>query len=234
VDFAQLVGRELAGFRLEQLIGQGGMGAVFRAHQHRLGRTVAVKVLPPSLAHDEDLIARFEREAHTVAQLSHPNILQIYDMGQGDGGLYYIAMEIAGGGSLADLVKRPEPVSEQDAAGYIRQAASGLQAAAEQGISHRDIKGENILMAGDGTVKIADFGLARAAQSSVQLTREGTIMGTPQYMPPEQWKDARICDIRSDLYALGVTYYRMLTKQYPFHGPETFNFMWQHAKPKDI
>jgi serine/threonine protein kinase len=229
-----LIGRELHGYRVARVIGHGGMGAVFLATPVRLDRPVALKVLPPALVSQRHLIERFEQEARAIARLHHPAIVQVHDMFEAEG-LYVIAMEYLAGGSLRGLVKRAGPLPEERAATLASDAALGLWAAAEAGIFHRDVKPDNVLLSERGEAKVVDLGLARMGEQPQELTRDGTVVGTPPYMPPEQWKDSHLADHRSDLYALGCTLYQMLTGEPPFPGPAPYNFMNQHltAAPPD-
>ncbi len=223
----QLRGRVLRGFRIERKLGQGGMGAVYLATQVKLGREVALKILPPLLAADGGLIARFEREARALAAVESSHIIPIHDLFEADG-LFCIAMGYAAGGSLAERLRRG-PVAEAEAAELIRQAALGLfDAHRGAGLVHRDIKPDNLLLSASGRVLIADFGLARAAQGSTGLTRSGSLLGTPAFMAPEQFQNVRAVDHRSDLYALGCTLWTLLLGRPPFRGPSPAAFMHQH------
>ncbi len=226
--FQSFLGRTLAGYKIQDLLGEGAMGAVFRARQLKLKRTVAVKVLPPALSNDRELIERFEREAQSLAKLDHPAIVPVYDMFEAEG-LYFIAMGYCGGGSVKELMAAEGRLEEQTAAEIVFQTALGLWAAAEKGIVHRDIKPDNLLLTVEGRVKIADFGLVKAAnEGDGEFTVPGTVMGTPATMSPEQWRDSRKTDHRSDLYSLGCTLYMMLTGAQVFPGPSSANLMEQH------
>ncbi len=221
------VGHQLGSYRIERKLGEGGMGAVFLATQLKLDRQVAVKVLPPLLSRDAGLIQRFEREARALAGVESPYIVPIHDLFEAHG-MFCIAMGYAAGGSLADLLKRG-PLPEERAVELIRQAALGLhEAHVHKGIVHRDIKPDNLLLTASGRVQIADFGLAKAMAESSGLTRSGTLMGTPAFMSPEQFRDSRAVDHRSDLYALGCTLWALLTGAPPFAGPSAANLMHQH------
>ena len=222
-----MVGNTVRDYRIERLLGQGGMGAVFLATHTRLDRKVAVKVLPDELAKDETFIQRFEREARAVAQLHHPAIVQVHDMFEEEGN-YYLILEYLGGGSIRDLLEEEGPLPEWAAACLIRFAALGLHAAAEAGFVHRDIKPDNLLLTENGEVKIADFGLVHMEAAGTTLTEIGTTVGTPAYMAPEQWEDIRTCDHRTDLYSLGCTLYELLVGEPPFLGPSVTNFMTHH------
>ena len=198
-----------------ELLGAGGMGAVFKARQPGLDRFVAVKILSKSLAEDEQFIVRFQREAKAMAKLAHPNIVTIYDFGE-RGGFYYFVMEFIDGGDLHQLIqaKQLAPAAVLE---LIPQICDAIQFAHEEGVTHRDIKPANILLDRKGRVKIADFGLAKILQGTtdISLTLPGTAMGTPFYMAPEQMKDSENVDQRADIYSLGVVLYQMLTGNLP-------------------
>ncbi|MBM3991785.1 MAG: serine/threonine protein kinase [Planctomycetes bacterium] len=203
-------------YELVELIGRGGMGAVYKAVQKGLQRTVAIKVLPADAAADPTFAERFTREGRALARLDHPNIVGIHDSGVA-GGLYYFVMEFVDGANLRQMVRagKVEPVQ---ALGIVSQVCEALQYAHEEGIVHRDIKPENILVDRRGRVKIADFGLAKllgAAQTDLNLTRTQQAMGTPHYMAPEQWEKPAEVDHRADIYALGVVFYELLTGELP-------------------
>ena len=206
-------------------IGQGGMGAVYKARQKELDRIVALKILPPDVGQDAAFAERFTREAKALAKLNHPGIVTIYDFGRADG-LYFFLMEYVDGVNLRQLLATSR-VSTREALAIVPQICDALQFAHDQGIVHRDIKPENILLDRRGRVKVADFGLAKLIGSeseaaaggstvdSPTLTESGKIMGTPQYMSPEQIKAPGEVDHRADIYALGVVFYQMLTGELP-------------------
>ncbi len=206
---------ELPGFELQELLGRGGMGEVWRARQRSLGRMVAVKLLPPRLATDAEFVTRFEKEATALAALNHPNIIQIIDRGVA-GQHYYFAMEFVEGRSLRDAIG-PGRLTPQQALRIILQVARAIESAHDKGIVHRDLKPENILLDGRGHVKVADFGLAgiRGPDSKLQLTATSVAMGTLNYMAPEQRRDAKNVDGRADLFSLGVIFYEVLTGELP-------------------
>jgi serine/threonine-protein kinase len=226
--YASLEGREIGGCRLEALIGKGGMGAVYRAEQISLQRTVAFKVLPEDVAEDENYIARFEREARSVAGLHHPNIVQVFDMGADSSGHYFIVMEYVDGITLGQRLATGERLREPDALEYIAAAADGLAEAHQAGVIHRDIKPDNIMVDDRDRVKIADFGLARDTEGSVGLTQSGTALGTPAFMSPEQGM-GDVVDLRSDIYSLGATLYSLLAGAYPFVADSPVTMMLKHA-----
>ena len=199
-----------------QLLGQGGMGAVYKARQPKLDRLVAVKVLPPEVARDPGFMERFSREARSLARLNHPNIITIFDFGEADG-LYYFTMEYVDGKNVRELLETGQ-LTPAVALKVIPQVCDALQYAHDEGFVHRDIKPENILLDKKGRVKIADFGLARLiglTPTYLTLTGSHQIMGTLYYMAPEQMKRTHAVDHRADLYSLGVVFYEMLTGELP-------------------
>ena len=198
-----------------ELLGQGGMGAVFRARHRHLDRPVAVKVLGSALRDDEAFAERFTREARTLAQLDHPNVVKVYDFGHRQG-LYYLVMELVDGVNLRQTL-RAGGLSTQEALAMVPRICEALQFAHDHGVVHRDIKPENILIDRQGAVKIADFGLAKlvGAGADRNLTQTRQIMGTPNYMAPEQVEHPTEVDHRADIFALGVVFYELLTGELP-------------------
>jgi len=221
-----LIGRTLGGCRLEEKLGQGGMGAAYRARHLGLEKDVVVKVLPPAFGSSPELRERFLREARATAKLSHPNVVHVYDVGDEGGVLYYV-MEYVPGESLHALSARRAPLPLAEATRLVSEVARGLAAAHEAGIVHRDVKPANVLVTPKGAAKVVDFGLAQdAAQEG--LSASGQLLGTPHYMAPEQASGA--ADARSDLYALGVVYYKLLTGALPFQGGSAFHVLSQHVR----
>lgn len=199
-----------------ELIGQGGMGAVYKARQPKLDRLLALKILPPEVARDSTFAERFTREAQSMARLNHPNIVTIFDFGEADG-LFYFSMEFVDGKNVRQLMQDGE-LSAPVALQIVPQVCEALRYAHDEGVVHRDIKPENILLDKKGRVKIADFGLAKiVGLSPIYLTLTGTheVMGTLYYMAPEQMKRSHSVDHRADLYSLGVVFYEMLTGELP-------------------
>jgi putative two-component system response regulator len=205
-------GASLGAYRLVERIGRGGMATVYRAYHPALDRYVAIKVLPDFFADDPQYRERFQQEARSVARLKHPNILEIFDFGYEDG-LAYLVLELVEGGTLADRIGTPMPLRE--AVRLLEQLAGALDHAHQHGILHRDIKPSNILMRKDGTPVLADFGLAKMAGSLRRLTSSGTVMGTPEYMSPEQAADEPVGP-PADLYSFAIVAYEMLTGRVPF------------------
>ena len=200
-------------YAVERTLGHGGMAVVYLARDAELGRLVAVKVLADHVAGDESFRARFLREARLAARLSHPNVVQVYDAGEEDG-VPFIVMEYIPGATLADLLAARGKLPAPEAAEIARQAALGLEHAHAAGLVHRDVKPQNLLVRTDGVVKIADFGIARAAESS-RLTQLGTILGTAAYLSPEQALGGSVGPA-ADVYSLGAVLYEALTGRPPF------------------
>ncbi|MBI4169922.1 MAG: serine/threonine protein kinase [Acidobacteria bacterium] len=218
--------RRFGAYRVEGLIGAGGMGIVYLALDEALQRQVALKTLLPALTADPEFVARFKREAQSAAALNHPNITQIYAIGQ-EGMIPFFAMELIRGRSLEGLVKDRGALDPLEAAGYISQAARGLRHAAEKKLIHRDVKPSNLMLTEDGVVKITDFGLAKAARSETQLTATGEVLGSPGYISPEQAQGAPL-DARSDIYSLGATFYYLVTGRLPYEAPTPVAMIIKH------
>ena len=211
--------RQFPHLEILELLGQGGMGVVYKARQKQLDRLVALKILPPQIGRTEAFAERFTREARSLARLSHPRIVMIYDFGHTEAGLYYFIMEFVDGTDLRRVIQTGE-LSASEALTIIPQICEALQYAHEEGIVHRDIKPENILLNRKGQVRIADFGLAKlldrpATRATSTLTKVGQQMGTPHYMAPEQIEHPSGVDHRADIYSLGVVFYEMLTGELP-------------------
>ena len=214
-------------YQLEQLVGSGGMADVYRAYDNLLGRSVAVKILHPQYSRDPVFIQRFRQEAQAAANLNQPNIVNVYDWGIEDS-FYYIVMEYVEGRDLKDIILQGGPLLPERAVEIGVAICAALEAAHAQGIVHRDIKPQNIIVTGDKQIKVMDFGIARAAGGSA-MTQTGTIMGTPQYISPEQ-AQGRPADPRSDLYSLGVVVYEMLTGKAPFDGENPVSIAYKHVR----
>src|SRR6202162_6395968 len=211
-------------YRILRKLGTGGMANVYLAEDEVLGRRVAIKILNDRHAGDDQFVDRFRREAKNAASLSHPNIVSIYDRGEAEG-TYYIAMEYLDGRSLKELILTRGPAPLNVAIEYVRQILSALRFAHRHGIVHRDIKPHNVLVDGEGRVKVTDFGIARAGTS--QMTETGSIVGTAQYLSPEQARGGEV-DQRSDLYSLGIVLYELLTRKTPFEGDTPVEIAMKH------
>jgi serine/threonine-protein kinase len=203
-------------YEVEELVGTGGMSSVFRAHDRLLDRKVALKVLHQQYSEDEEYIERFRREARAVAALSHPNIVTVIDRGEHDG-RQFIVFEYIDGENLKALIQRRGPAPVVTALELAMQIARGLSFAHQQGLVHRDVKPQNILLNGDGQAKVTDFGIARSLDVQHGMTQTGTVLGTSDYIAPEQAQGQRV-DEHTDVYSLGVVVYEMLTNEVPFPG----------------
>jgi eukaryotic-like serine/threonine-protein kinase len=203
-------------YEVEELVGTGGMSSVFRAHDRLLDRKVALKVLHQQYSEDEEYIERFRREARAVAALSHPNIVTVIDRGEHDG-RQFIVFEYIDGENLKALIQRRGPAPVTTALELAMQIARGLSFAHQQGLVHRDVKPQNILLNGDGQAKVTDFGIARSLDVQHGMTQTGTVLGTSDYIAPEQAQGQRV-DEHTDVYSLGVVLYEMLTNEVPFPG----------------
>jgi serine/threonine-protein kinase len=236
-DLRRLPGAELLHdrYRLDGKLGSGGMADVYLADDLRLGRQVAVKVLRAELATDDAFVERFRTEARAVAMLNHPNVVALHDRGQ-VGGRYYLVMEYVRGETLKQRLRRDGALPPAEAAVIAHALLAALQAAHERHIVHRDVTAQNVLLAADGRVKVADFGIARIGASA--LTRTGTMLGTCHYVSPEQARGMR-ADARSDLYGAGVVLFEMVTGRVPFEGDSDVAVALQHVndpppRPRDL
>jgi serine/threonine-protein kinase len=215
---------------LERLLGRGGMGAVYLAHELALDRDVAIKVLPPEFAGAPELRERFRREARTAARLNHPNIVPLYTFGEVDGLMYFVMGYVAGE-SLAGRLKREGALAPDEAYSLLADIADALSYAHRHGVVHRDIKPDNILIDGEsGSPRLTDFGIAKAAASDAQLTMTGQMIGTPAYMSPEQALGSPEADARSDIYSLGVVAYEMVSGRLPFDAKTPMDSLMQRLK----
>lgn len=227
---------KIGSYHLQEQLGSGGMGSVYRAVHDESGLEVAIKILPRSLANNPTMLRRFLREAQSVELLQDPNIVEIFDRGA-EAGQYYIVLEYLPGGDLHGWVRRNGPLPVAEALEVVKSVARGLQHAAEQGLIHRDIKPANLLRTADGRVKVTDLGLAlQLTEEDERVTRDGTTVGTVDYMAPEQARDSRATSVRSDIYSLGCTLYYLLAGQPPFPGGGLPEKLRRHAfeAPPDV
>ena len=238
-DPAQLTpatGLQLGHFQIEERIGAGGMGAVFRAMDTRLQRAIALKILSPSLSRDEAAVQRFRNEARAAARLDHDNIARVYFIGE-DQGLHFIAFEFITGNNLRNLIRERGRIDPAEAVNFVLQITSALRHTSANGVVHRDIKPSNIIITPSGRAKLVDLGLARKEQSesTADLTMAGTTLGTFDYISPEQAKDPRNVDVRSDIYSLGCTLYHMLTGEPPYPDGTVLKKLLDHqsGEPPD-
>ena len=221
-----LVGQTLAEkYLIEQLIKRGGMGAVYRGKHVLMDKTVAIKVLRPSLALDDAVVARFSREAKAASRISHPHAVSVTDFGEAENGVVFLVMEYLDGQTLKEVIRREGAMPLERVVEIIRQVAGALDAAHQQGVVHRDLKSDNIMIAQTHAVdwaKVLDFGIAKIQQPEglrdVEITEANLVVGTPQYMSPEQCSQTHPLDARSDVYSLGVIVYEMLAGRVPFTG----------------
>jgi serine/threonine-protein kinase len=228
------IGCRLGHFLIEAMIGAGGMGAVFRAVDERLDRVVALKVLSPSLSRDQASIQRFVNEARAAARLDHDNIARVFYVGE-DQGLHFIAHEFVTGRNIRDMIRTDGPLPPRQAVNYTLQLATALRHTAAAGVVHRDIKPSNLIVTSRGRVKLVDLGLAKkvASESFGDLTIAGTTLGTFDYISPEQAKDPRNVDVRSDIYSLGCTLYHMLAGEAPYPEGTVLQKLLDH-QAKDV
>jgi serine/threonine protein kinase len=225
-----LEGEQLGQFLLEKFVGGGGMGVVFRALDTTLNRQVAVKVLSRDQSADEETLRRFRNEAQSAARLNHENIARVHYVGE-DRGVHYIVFEFIEGVNIRDLVERNGPLPLDDAISFTYQIAQALEHASQRAVIHRDIKPSNVLITPDGKAKLVDMGLARlnqVAQADNDLTASGVTLGTFDYISPEQARDPRSADVRSDLYSLGCSFFYMLTGRPPFPDGTVLQKLLQH------
>ena len=216
-------------YQIIKTIGEGGMANVYLAYDVILDRNVAVKILRGDLATDEKFVRRFQREALSASSLSHPNIVEVYDVGE-DAGLYYIVMEYIEGRHLKQLLKKRGKLTITEAVDIMLQLTDGMSAAHDHYIIHRDIKPQNIMILENGMVKITDFGIAMALNST-QLTQTNSVMGSVHYLPPEQ-ANGKGSTIQSDIYSMGILFFELLTGTLPYKGDNAVEIALKHLKEK--
>lgn len=214
-------------YQIIKTLGEGGMANVYLAHDTILDRNVAVKVLRGDLANDEKFVRRFQREALSASSLSHPNIVEMYDVGEDDG-QYYIVMEYVDGMTLKQVLKKRGHLSVTEVIDIMLQVTDGMAHAHDAYIIHRDIKPQNIMILSNGMIKITDFGVATALNST-QLTQTNSVMGTVHYLPPEQ-ANGKGSTIRSDIYSMGIMMYELLTGLVPYKGDNAVEIALKHLK----
>lgn len=224
-----MIGRVLDGrYRIGPRIARGGMATVYEAMDERLDRLCAVKVMHQGMGDDEQFSARFVREARSAARLSHPSVVSVFDQGDDDG-ILFLVMEFIPGNTLRDLIRAEAPLKPTRALAVLDQVLGALAAAHASSMIHRDVKPENVLLAPDGRVKVADFGLARAISAETQHTATGGVLiGTVSYLAPELVAESK-ADARSDVYAAGVILYEMLTGKKPHEGETPIQVAYKHV-----
>lgn len=233
-----LLGQTLAGkYRIENRLSEGGMGTVYRATHVLMEKTVAIKVLRPSLAADEKIVARFSREARAASKISHPHALSVTDFGEADDGVVFLVMEYLSGKTLKDIIREEGPMPLPRVVEIIRQVGGALDEAHGQGVVHRDLKSDNIMLTGASGAdyaKVLDFGIAKIKEPEggydPALTAPDLVIGTPQYMSPEQCSQSPDIDARSDIYSLGIIIYEMLVGHVPFLGESPTAIMLKHLQ----
>ncbi|TML60429.1 MAG: serine/threonine protein kinase [Actinobacteria bacterium] len=224
-----VVGETIAGrYELKEVVGHGGMSTVYKAHDSLLERNVALKVLHQQYNEDEEFVERFKREARSVAQLQHPNIVTVIDRGEEDG-RQYIVFEYIDGENLKELVVRKGRLDVRPALEIALEIARGLSFAHESGLVHRDVKPQNVLLNGDGGAKVTDFGIARSLEVERSMTQTGTVLGTSNYIAPEQ-AGGQPVDAHTDVYSLGIVLYEMLTGELPFPGDNFVAVAMKHIQ----
>jgi serine/threonine protein kinase len=235
-----LIGRTLAGkYRIERLIKHGGMGSVYRGKHILMDKTVAIKVLRASLAMDDSVVARFSREAKAASRISHPHAVNVTDFGEAENGVVFLVMEYLDGRTLKEVIKNDGPFSLKRAVEIVRQVAGALDAAHGQGVIHRDLKSDNIMLVrhdDDDWARVLDFGIAKIQQPEgkrdVDITEANLVVGTPQYMSPEQCSQTGPLDLRSDVYSLGIIVYEMLAGTVPFTGESPTVIMMKQVQDR--
>lgn len=233
-----LIGQTLIGkYRIDERLNEGGMGAVYRGTHVLMEKTVAIKVLRSSLAADQKIVARFSREARAASRISHPHALSVTDFGESEEGVVFLVMEYLNGTTLKDTIRKEGPMQLPRVVEIIRQVGGALDAAHEQGVVHRDLKSENIMLLatnGPEYAKVLDFGIAKIKEPEdgfdPGLTSPDLVIGTPHYMSPEQCSQAPDIDSRSDVYSLGVIIYEMLVGHVPFTGESPTTIMMKHLQ----
>jgi serine/threonine protein kinase/formylglycine-generating enzyme required for sulfatase activity len=224
---ANLIGQRIGNYKITGVLGKGGMAVVYRARQLNIQREVAIKVIKPDITESYDIIKRFEQEVNTIASLTHPHILKLFDAGQYEG-MLYLVMELLTGGALSNLI-RGNPLPLERAERLLDQMADALDYAHSQGLIHRDLKPQNILLDKQGNAHLADFGIAKILGATTTLTQSGTSMGTPSYMSPEQWQGSPLTH-QVDLYAFGVVLFEMLAGRLPFIADTPAHMMYCHLQ----
>jgi serine/threonine protein kinase len=219
-------------YDLVEKVAEGGMGSVYRARHRETGEVVAIKIMPAHMANNQVLVRRFEQEFHTAQKLDHPNVVRAINFGE-TGGVPYLVMEFVEGESLGQKIQRDGRLSEREAIHIIAQVAQGLHRAHKLNLVHRDIKPDNVMVMPDGTAKLCDLGLVKELETDLNLTRTGRGLGTPHFMAPEQFRNAKNADLRCDIYGLGATLYMMVTGELPFKSSAPLD-AWMKKMHNDL
>jgi serine/threonine protein kinase len=218
VDTQKPMQKSVGKYDLVEMIAEGGMGTVYKARHQETGQIVAIKIVPPHMAGNAVLLKRFEQEFRAASRLDHGNIVRALDYGEANG-VPYLVMEFVEGESLGAKIEREGRIPEAEAIRLVAQVAQGLHSAHKRGLIHRDVKPDNVLVTPDGTTaKLADLGLVKEVEADLNLTRTGRGLGTPHFMAPEQFRNAKNVDVRCDIYSLGATLYMMVTGELPFRS----------------
>lgn len=217
LEASKTIPKTVGDYDLLQQIGEGGMGTVFKGKHRMTGAIVAIKIVPANMTTNQVLLKRFENEYRAASKLNHPNVIRALDFGQLSN-RPYLVMEFVDGETVGEKLEREGKITEEESIRIISLAAKGLQEAHSQGLIHRDIKPDNIMVTRDGQVKLADLGLVKETEADMNLTRTGRGLGTPHFMSPEQFRNAKNADVRCDIYSLGATLYMMVTGKLPFEG----------------
>jgi len=232
-----VLGKTLIGkYRVDEKLSEGGMGAVYRGTHVLMDKTVAIKVLRPSLAADEKIVARFSREARAASKISHPNAIAVTDIGESEDGIVFLVMEFLAGKTLKDVIRDEGPMSLERTVAIMKQVGDALKAAHDQGVVHRDLKSDNIMLISTPGehAKVLDFGIAKIiepeGEPNPDLTAPNLVIGTPQYMSPEQCSQSSHIDSRSDIYSFGIILYEMLVGHVPFAGESATMVMLKHLQ----
>lgn len=226
------LGLSLDGARILKKLGEGGMGAVYLAQHVNLEKYIAIKILPPAFTREPQSIERFLREARSAAKLEHPNIVQVFNVGE-KSSIYFISMQFIHGQSLEAHILEKKRIPLAQALWVMDSCLKGLIYAHKRGIIHRDIKPDNLMITDEGELKVVDFGLARSTQAGGTLSTTGQIMGTPYFMSPEQC-NGTVVDLRTDIYALGITFYYMLSGKRPYEGNSAVLILMQHVNQDPV
>ncbi|MFC1479729.1 protein kinase, partial [Planctomycetota bacterium] len=229
----ELLGERLGGYKILEILGVGGMGKVYKARQIAMDRVIALKVLSTKVTQDESFIAAFKQEAKVAGQLNHNNVVSVHDFGKTDDGIYYLSMEFIQGENIQELLDKKGKLTTEESVIIVSEVCKALKFAHTKSIIHSDIKPQNILLDRNGSVKVADLGLAKYFGKSSFDRKTDTVMGTPYYMSPEQATKSKV-DARTDIYSLGATFFHMITGRPPFDGETPLTILTKHVTEEVI